>query len=180
MNENIENEVTEETVDPKQAELEEKLKKYKEAIDKASSEANKFKKQWREAEEKLKQQMPEDERAKAEREERFKAIEEENARLKRDMTISQKTNFYLSLGFDAELAQETAEAFVDGDYETVEANQLKAHQDFEKAIRADVVRNTPHPQNTGGTGGITKAEIMAIRDPIERQKKIAENMELFI
>ncbi len=157
----------------------EKAQRYKEAIDKASSEASKFKKQWKEAEEKLKSQMTEDERAKTEEAERYKAIEEENARLKRDMSISQKTNFYLSLGFDGDLAKETAEAFVDGDFDTVEANQLKAHEDFEKAIRADVVRNTPHPQNSGETGGITKAQIMAIKNPIERQKAIAENMELF-
>ncbi len=146
-------------------EAEEKAQRYKEAIDKASSEAKKYKDQWREAEDKLKSQMSEDERAKTEEAERYKAIEEENARLKRDMTISQKTNFYLSLGFDAELAKETAEAFVDGDFETVEKNQLQAHQDFEKALRADVVKNTPHPQNNGGTGGITKAQIMAIKNP---------------
>ena len=160
-------------------EAEEKAQRYKEAIDKASSEAKKYKDQWREAEDKLKSQMSEDERVKAEEAERYRAIEAENAQLKRDMNISNKTNFYLSLGFEAELAKETAEAFVDGDFDTVEKNQLKAHEDFEKSIRADVVRNTPHPQNSGDMGGITKAQIMAIKNPIERQKMIAEHMELF-
>ena len=125
-------------------------KRYKDAVDKAASDAKKYKDRMREMEDKLKSQMSEDERTKAEEAERVKAIEEENARLKRDMNISKKTAFYLNLGFDGELAKQTAEAFVDGDFDTVEQNELQAYEDFEKAIRADVVKNTPHPQNSGG------------------------------
>lgn len=155
-------------------------KHYKDLISKANSEAKKYKDAMRASEEKLKSQMSEDERTKAEESERIKAIEEENARLKRDMNISKKTAFYLNLGFDGELAKETAEAFVDGDFDTVEANHLKAHEAFEKDIRADVVRNTPHPQNnTAGAGGITRQQIMAIKDTEQRQKLIAEHIELF-
>ena len=172
-------EVIEVDYEAKLKEAEEKEKRYKELISKANSEAKQYKDKWNETREKLESQMSEDERAKAEEAERYKAIEAENAQLKRDMNISQQTNFYLSLGFDAELAKETAEAFVDGDFDTVEKNQLKAHQDFEKALRADVVKNTPHPQNSGGTGGMTKAQIMAIKNPLERQRLIGENMELF-
>ncbi len=160
------------------AELE---KKYKDAMDKASSEAKKYKDRMREAEDKLKTYMTEDERKAQETEEHYKAIEEENARLKRDMSISQKTAFYLNLGFDGELAKETAEAFVSGDFDTVERNQLKAHEEFERAIRADVVRSTPHPQNSGmGSAGLTKEQIMAEPNATKRQQLIADNMELFI
>ena len=174
-NENI---ITENPEEKIRAELE---KKYKDAMDKAASEAKRYKDAMREAEDKLKSYMTDDERAKQEQEDRYKAIEEENARLKRDMSISQKTAFYLNLGFDGELAKETAEAFVDGDFATVEANQLKAHEDFEKAIRADVVRNTPHPQNSGnGSTGLTKEQIMKEPNSMKRQQMIAENMELFI
>lgn len=154
--------------------------KWKGLVTKANAEAKKYKDAMRTAEEKLKGQMTEDERAKQELEDHYKAIEDENARLKRDMTVSQKTAFYLNLGFDGELAKETAEAFVDGDFDTVEKNQLKAHEEFERAIRADVVRQTPHPQNGGtGSAGLTKAQIMAEKNAIKRQKLIAENMELF-
>ena len=73
-------------------------KKYKDLISKANSEAKKYKDAMREAEEKLKGQMSEEERARQEQAERYQAIEEENARLKRDMTISQKTAFYQSNG----------------------------------------------------------------------------------
>ena len=156
-------------------------KKYKAAMDKAASEAKKYKDAMREAEEKLKSYMTDEERKAQETKDHYEAIEAENAKLKRDMSISQKTAHYLNLGFDSELAKETAEAFVDGDFETVERNQLKAHKDFEQAIRADVVRNTPHPSNNGtGSSGLTKAQIMAEPDAIKRQKLISENMELFI
>ena len=80
-----------------------------------------------------------------------------------------------------ELAEETAVAFVDGDYDKVNANQIKAHAEFEKSIRAEVVRSDPKPTSKGsGTSTITKAEIMAVKDTAKRQKLIQENMELFI
>lgn len=160
-------------------------KKYKDLISKANSEAKKYKDAMREAEDKLKSQMTDEERTRQEQEDRYKAIEQENARLKRDMTISQKTAFYQSIGFDEELAGETATAFVDGDFDTVEANQRKAHEAFEarlrQSVREESVRNTPQLHNNGGgTDGITKEKIMAERDAIKRQKLIAEHIELFV
>ena len=159
-------------------------KKYKDLISKANSEAKKYKDAMREAEEKLKGQMTEEERARQEQAEKYQAIEEENARLKRDMTITSKTAFYQSIGFDEELAKQTATAFVDGDFDTVEANQKKAHEAFESALRQSVreetVRSTPHPTNNSNINGLTKEQIMKEKDAIKRQKLIAENMHLFV
>ena len=159
-------------------------RKYKDLISKANSEAKKYKDAMREAEDRLKGHMTEEERLKQEQEDRYKAIEEENLKLKRDMTISQKTAFYQSIGFDEELARETATAFVDGDFDTVEANQKKAHEAFETALRQSVreetVRSTPHPTNNSNTNSLTKEQIMKEKDAIKRQKLIAENMHLFI
>lgn len=159
-------------------------KRYKDLISKANSEAKKYKDAMRTAEEKLKGQMTEEERRNQEQEEHYRAIEEENTRLKRDMTISQKTAFYQSIGFDGELAKETAEAFVDGDFETVEANTIKAHEAFENTLRQQVreetVRNTPYPQNSGNKNGLTKEQIMKETNAIKRQKLIAENIDLFV
>jgi len=159
-------------------------RKYKDLISKANSEAKKYKDAMREAEDRLKGHMTEEERLKQEQEDRYKAIEEENLKLKRDMTISQKTAFYQSIGFDEELAKETATAFVDGDFDTVEANQKKAHEAFETALRQSVreetVRSTPHPTNNSNTNSLTKEQIMKEKDAIKRQRLIAENMHLFI
>lgn len=157
---------------------------YKDLISKANSEAKKYKDAMRQAEDKLKGYMTDDERQKQEQEEKYKAIAEENASLKRDMTISQKTAFYQSIGFDEELAKQTAEAFVDGDFETVEANQKKAHDAFEanlrQSVREETVRSTPHPNNTGtGSHTFTKAEILKEKDTAKRQQLIRDNIELF-
>ena len=137
-------------------------KRYKEIISKANTEAKKYKDAMKLAEEKLKGQMTEDERVKAETEERYKSIAEENAKLKREMSISQKTAHYRAMGYSDELAQQTAEAFVDGDYQTVEANELKAHEEFEKNLLADVVRKTPglHDGGQGNNEKISLAEAM--------------------
>lgn len=180
--ENIENNT--ETVDTEQQIRAELEKKYKDAMDKASSEAKKYKDRMREAEDKLKTYMTDDERKQQEQADHYKAIEEENARLKRDMTVSQKTAFYQSIGFDGELAKETAEAFVDGDFETVEKNTLKAHEAFEnnlrQQVREEAVRNTPYPQNSVNANSLTKEQIMKEKDTIKRQKLIAENIDLFV
>lgn len=137
-------------------------KRYKDLISKANSEAKKYKDAMREAEEKLKGQMTEEERTRQEQEEQFQSIREENARLKRDINISQKTAHYVAMGYGDELAKQTAVAFVDGDFETVEANELKAHEEFEKNVRADVVRKTPglHDGGQGSNERISLAEAM--------------------
>lgn len=40
-------------------------------------------------------------------------------------------------------------------------------------------KGEPPRKGTGGKSNLTKDQIMAVKDPIERQKLIAENMELF-
>ena len=139
--------------------LEEQKAKYKKLIDKASHEAKQYKDSWKAAEDKLKSQLPEDERKAKEREERYKALEEENERLKKEALISQRTAFYQSIGFDINRARETAEAFASGDFETVDNNTRLAHEEFEKNIRADVVRENPHPKNVGEASSGTKISL---------------------
>lgn len=126
---------------------------YKELVSKANSEAKKYKDAARASEDKLKAKMTDEERAKQEHDDRIKELETENASLKRDKDVLHKTNHYKSLGFSDELAKETAEAFVDGNFDQVEKNQLKAHADFEKAVREEVARNNPQPENAGGSSG---------------------------
>lgn len=59
-----------------------------------------------------------------------------------------------------------ASAFVDKEQQSLEQNKARF--------------TTPmNNQNGGGAGNLTKKDIMAIKDPVERQQKIAENMSLF-
>lgn len=58
-----------------------------------------------------------------------------------------------------------ASAFVDKEHQILEQNK---------------VRFTTSMNNKGGAGNtLTRKDIMSIKDPVERQRKIAENIELF-
>lgn len=141
------------------------------ALSKSNSEAADYKKQ-------LREKMSTDELKAKEDAEKWEEMEKNyNALLKKDAISTNKAKL-LALGYDEKLAEETATAMVDGDTEKVFANQ-KIHLDsVEKKIRADVLNDTPKP--TGGSGkGMSKDDIMKIKDPVERQTAIASNIELF-
>lgn len=70
----------------------------------------------------------------------------------------------------------------EGKFENEEDLTAKIKEDWGDFISVDRTQgaNTPNPTtNSGSTGMMTKKEIMAIRDPEDRQKAIAENHELF-
>ncbi len=64
-------------------------------------------------------------------------------------------------------AEDTSFMFVDEKQESLEQNKAK--------IFTGPMKN----QNGNNNGTLTKKDIMAIKDPVERQQKIAENMSLF-
>lgn len=59
-----------------------------------------------------------------------------------------------------------ASAFVDKEQQNLEQNKARFTQPMSN-------------QNGGGAGNLTKKDIMAIKDPVERQQKMAENFSLF-
>lgn len=59
-----------------------------------------------------------------------------------------------------------ASAFVDKEQQNLEQNKAR-------------FTTSMNNQNGGNNGNLTKKDIMAIKDPVERQQKIAENMSLF-
>ena len=130
----------------------------KDLYDKTASELADAKKQ-------VKAKMTEDEAAKAkEAEERQKLQEDYNALLKKS-TIADYTANYLAMGYEEKLARSTAEALFDGDMEKVFANQ-KLHQEAQtKAIRAEVMKDTPGPSGAGG-GGEQKSAAQSVAERI--------------
>lgn len=64
-----------------------------------------------------------------------------------------------------QIKKNDASAFVDEQQSQLEQNRAKF--------------TTPMNKNPQATGALTKADIMAIKDPAERQTKIAENIDLF-
>ena len=59
-----------------------------------------------------------------------------------------------------------ASAFVDKEQQNLEQNKAR-------------FTTSMNNQSGGNNGNLTKKDIMAIKDPVERQQKIAENMSLF-
>ena len=127
----------------------------------------------------LKEKMSEDERKAAEALERQTAMEKELETLRREKRVSDFKAAYIANGYSEELAAKTAEALADGDTNTVLANNKVFREQLEKELRAQIVSETPKPDGAGGQKPTTKEEIMKIKDPVERQKAISENLSLF-
>lgn len=147
------------------------IERLKRLVSKSNSEAADYKKQ-------LREKLSSDEiKAKEEAEKQEKLQNDYNDLLKR-VKLSETKARLLTLGYEDALAEETAAALVEGDLDTLFANQKKHIEAVERKVRSDVLKETPRP--TGGNGkGMSIDEIMQIKDSAERQSAIAENIELF-
>lgn len=118
----------------------------KKTFDAKASEAASLSKQ-------LKARMTDDEAAKAQAAADRKALEDKYTELLRKSTIAEHTARYIAMpGYDEKLARETAEALFDGKMDLVFANQQKANAAYEKSLRADLMKNNPRPDGSGGGG----------------------------
>lgn len=120
----------------------------KAVFDKTSSEAASYKKQLRE------KQSDEEAKAAKEAEERatlMARLEE----LEREKTVGTYTTAYLALGYDEKAAKATAEALAKGDMETVFANHKTNNETREKALRAELLKQTPPPASGTADKGMT-------------------------
>ena len=148
------------------------IKKYKDAVSKANSEAADFKKQLRQVQEKAKEGTNESEQ-------QLKELQAQIENLTRSKTISEYTAQFTALGYSAELSADTAKAIVDGDMDTVFANQKSFLDDHDKALKAQILASTPKPDK-GGTGNgapaMTKEKFKNM-NLAERSKYAAEHPE---
>ena len=129
------------------------IDRLKAALSKSNSEAADFKKQLRE------KMSAEEVKAKEDAEKYEEVVKERDALLREKTILGHKTK-YLSLGYDETLANETAEAMVNGEIEKVFANQKKHLETVEKKIRADVLKDTPKPEGGNGSETITKEKFL--------------------
>ena len=147
------------------------IDRLKTALSRSNSEAADYKKQLRE------KMSAEEVKAKEDAEKYEEIVKERDALLKEKTIATHKAKF-LGLGYDEKLANETAEAIVNGELDKMFANYKKHLDDNEKRIRAEVLKETPKPE--GGGGKATSVEdILKITDSEARQTAIAENIELF-
>lgn len=137
----------------------------KELLDKATSEAAGYKKQ-------LREKLSEEEKAKEERDEQFKQMSEELETLRTEKAIETAAKRWMSLGYDEKLATETANAMVNGDTEKVFANHAKFIATKEKALRAELLKDTPAPPSGEGSKGMTKEAFRKLT--LDEKAKFAE------
>lgn len=130
------------------------VNRLKAALSKANSEAADYKKQ-------LRTKQTDDEAAAAAQKEEHDKLAQENADLKRSIALSERKAKLLAMGYDENLATETATAMVDGDMDKVMANQNKYLEVQKKAIQADMMKKTPRPTAGAETGGVDYAKKIA-------------------
>lgn len=110
----------------------------KSTFDKKASEAAELSKQ-------LKSRMTEDEARAAQEAEERAAIMAELEALRAEKVVATYTTAYLGLGYDESLAKATAKAMAKGDTDTVFKNQKLHLENREKALRTELLKQTPSP-----------------------------------
>lgn len=131
---------------------------------------------------KYKAQLTEDEQKQLAHDEELTLLRQEVEANRKEREIAEIKSNYLAMGYDDELAHDTAVATIEGDNKRIFQNHKVFLEAHDKAFEATLLSKTPRPDGAGVSGtkpAITKDEIMAIRDTRERQQKIAENPELF-
>lgn len=124
--------------------------------------------------------LTEAERKAKEQEDAFTDLQSKYEALLKNSTISSYQAKYIALGYDEAMALETATALVDGDMDKVFSNSEKFKASLEKQYKAEAARSMPRPDGKGAVAAPkTKEDIMNIKDATERQKAIAEHLELF-
>ena len=143
------------------------MDKMKSALDKATSEAAGYKKQ-------LRERMTEDEAAKAKAAEDLANVMAELARYRAKDAINEYTVQLLGIGYDEKLAKSTAEALHKGDMATLFKNQATFVADRDKAMKAELLKNTPTPPPGDGDKGPSKETFQKLT-LVEKQKFAQEN-----
>lgn len=127
------------------------IERLKNALSKSNSEAADYKKQ-------LKEKLSADELKAKEDAEKQEKLQMDYDALLRKVTVSENKAKLLALGYEDQLAGDTAEAMANGDAEKVFANQKKHLEAVEKKIRADILKDTPKPAGGGVGRAITKEQ----------------------
>ncbi|WP_279000670.1 hypothetical protein [Thomasclavelia cocleata] len=145
-----------------------KIKKLK---DEASKEASSWKKKYNST-------LSEKEQLEIAQNEANEELQNNYDALLRKTTIAERKAELVELGYDAKLAQETAEAMADGDFSKVIANQSKFAESVKKNTTDELLKNTKTPEGGSGNEGITRESIkkMSLQ---ERQELYKNDPETF-
>lgn len=143
----------------------------KATFDKKASEAADLSKQ-------LRARMSEDELAKAQAAEERAAMMQELEILRTEKVVTENTNKFLGLGYDEKLAKDTAIALNKGEMDIVFKNHAKFIESREKALRAEILKETPSPAAGNGENKLNRTDF-AKMTLAEKTKFAQENPEQF-
>ncbi len=143
----------------------------KSLLEKANSEAASYKKQ-------LRDRMSEEEAKAAKDAEEKAALLARLDELEKERSVNKYVTSYLAMGYDEKLAKASAEALARGDMEAVFKNQRLHAENHEKALRAELLKQTPTPPAGGAPTGMKK-EDFAKMSLAEKQKFAVENPETY-
>lgn len=141
----------------------------KATADKAASEAASYKKQ-------LREKMTEEEAKATKAAEEHAALLERVAQLEHEKAVGTYTTAYIAMGYEEKLARSSAEAMAKGDTETVLKNQKIHLENREKALRTELLKQTPHPAAGGSDPVMTKEKLRSM-SPQERYEFSVKNPE---
>ena len=125
---------------------------------------------------KLRDRMTEDEAKAAKAAEEQAAIMAELETLRHEKLVGTYVTAYMGMGYDEKLAKATAEAMAKGDTATVFKNQKLYQETREKALRTELLMQTPDPAPGGPEAAMTKDKLRAM-SPQERYEFSVKNPE---
>lgn len=102
--------------------------------------------------------MSEDEAKKAQEAEERAALLARVEQLEHEKAVSTYVNSYLAMGYDEKLARSSAEALAKGDMDTVFKNQKTNADIREKALRTEMLKQTPSPAAGSPAAAMTREE----------------------
>lgn len=120
----------------------------KDVFDKAASEAADWKK-------KHNALLSDEEKKSQETADLLEQYKQKAERLEKEQMVSGYKAKYLAMGYDERLADDTAQAYADGNAEKVFANQLTFIANHDKQIKAETMKNVPTPPAGTGTDSAT-------------------------
>lgn len=122
----------------------------------------------------------------SEEREKYRAdkAEQELANLKKQMALGDMVSTARGLLSDEKISvpDDIIKNLVSDDAEKTKAaveGFTKAFKDAVQDAVKEALKGNPPKKGTGGDSNVTKEQIYAIKDPAERQKMIAEHMDLF-
>ena len=117
-------------------------------------------------------------RKEAERKEAEEKREAQLQELIKEKTITEHKANFLKVGYTEELALQSANAIVDGDFKTVFANLGSFIEERDKKLKAEILDSTKRPKGSSGAAPITKEQFKGMSFT-EKNKLFMDNPDLY-